>query len=108
MAYCYINCSLAFPGYTFQSVCPIIIAVFNTTTAAPMSVLVQSDSISAIFDYFSPPADGSKPWMHIDVDPKTRKRPQNWDYSNVPVNVENVRGLEGKAGNVVQVVMTNC
>lgn len=45
--------------------------------------------------YFSPPADGSTPYTHINADPATGVRKQNWVrelHDNVPV--ENIRGKE--------------
>jgi len=57
-----------------------------------MSVIVQS--ISTTLDYFTPPADGSKPWLMHDADPRTGVRAKNWVQASIPTNVENVRGKE--------------
>lgn len=45
--------------------------------------------------YFAPPPDGSQPYTHINADPATGVRKQNWErelHDNVPI--ENLRGKE--------------
>ncbi|KAH9171727.1 hypothetical protein EDB89DRAFT_2114397 [Lactarius sanguifluus] len=48
--------------------------------------------VDTTLKYFTPPADGSKPWMNINVDPTTGERASNWEYTTHPVKVENLRG----------------
>lgn len=55
----------------------------------------MSDTTTAELFYFSPPADGSKPFTHIDADPLTGERSKNWKSVPHQIPVENVRGQEG-------------
>jgi len=50
--------------------------------------------VSSKFLFFSPPADGSRPWYNIDYDPITGIRHQNWEYEPHFLDVENIRGKE--------------
>ncbi|TBU59309.1 hypothetical protein BD310DRAFT_877297 [Dichomitus squalens] len=52
------------------------------------------DSVTATLHYFEPPADGSKPFIHINADPKTGVRPQNFETRTHQVEIENLRGKE--------------
>ncbi|KAH9067009.1 hypothetical protein EDB83DRAFT_2314989 [Lactarius deliciosus] len=38
--------------------------------------------VDTTLQYFTPPADGSKPWMSINVDPSTGERASNWEYTD--------------------------
>ncbi|KAH9065040.1 hypothetical protein EDB87DRAFT_1756471 [Lactarius vividus] len=42
--------------------------------------------------YFTPPADGSKPWTSTSVDPITGEWVSNWEYATHAAKVENLRG----------------
>ncbi|PSR73919.1 hypothetical protein PHLCEN_2v10277 [Hermanssonia centrifuga] len=45
--------------------------------------------------YFAPPADGSKPYTHVNADPATGVRQQNWiKESHDNIEIENLRGKE--------------
>jgi len=57
-----------------------------------MSVAVQA--VPSNLNYFTPPADGSKPYTHTDADPKTGLRKRNWEFEIISKNIENVRGSE--------------
>ncbi|KAH8999714.1 hypothetical protein EDB92DRAFT_1790171 [Lactarius akahatsu] len=48
--------------------------------------------VDTTLEYFTPPADGSKPWTSINVDPTTGERASNWEYATHAVKVENLRG----------------
>ena len=50
------------------------------------------DSVSATLFYFSPPADGAKPYIWINADPSRPQR--NWDTVAHAVQIENLRGKE--------------
>ncbi|KAG8711405.1 hypothetical protein FRC11_002862 [Ceratobasidium sp. 423] len=47
--------------------------------------------IETHINYFTPPADGSKPYQWVD---EVEEPPRNWTAAQVPVKVENVRGRE--------------
>ena len=49
-------------------------------------------SVSAKLFYFSPPADGAKPYIWINADPSRPQR--NWDTVAHAVQSENLRGKE--------------
>jgi len=57
-----------------------------------MSVAVQA--VPSTLNYFTPPADGSKPYTHINADPITGVRERNYEYSPITKNIENVRESE--------------
>ncbi|KAI9436951.1 hypothetical protein H4582DRAFT_2058416 [Lactarius indigo] len=48
--------------------------------------------VDTTLKYFTPPADGSKPWTNINVDPVTGVRGSNWEYTTLNVKIENLRG----------------
>ena len=52
------------------------------------------DSVKATLLYSEPPTDGSKPYIHINADPKTGVRPQNFETFPHEVEIENIRGKE--------------
>jgi hypothetical protein len=58
-----------------------------------MSVAVQA--VPAPLHYFTPPIDGTKPFLYIDADPTTGLRKQNWEHSIITKNIENIRESEG-------------
>lgn len=54
-----------------------------------------TDIVSAELVYFSPPPDGSKPFIHINADISTGVRKQNWVREpHADVQIENLRGKE--------------
>lgn len=57
---------------------------------------VAVDNVSTSMNYFQPPLDGTKPWVVVDVDPKTGERPSNFTQEVRQVDVENVRGRENE------------
>lgn len=52
------------------------------------------DIVKAKLQYFVPPADGSKPYNTVNVDPDTGEREKNYTMERYDVEVENVRGKE--------------
>jgi hypothetical protein len=62
----------------------------SSTPTTPIS------SVEGELNYFTPPADGSKAYYYINVDPITKIRKQNWVFSKVTKNIENARGKERK------------
>jgi hypothetical protein len=58
-----------------------------------MPVAVQA--VPALLHYFTPPVDGTKPVIYVDVDPTTGERKRNWEHSIITKNIENIRGSEG-------------
>ncbi|KAI6157164.1 hypothetical protein BKA82DRAFT_13262 [Pisolithus tinctorius] len=44
--------------------------------------------------YFSPPADGSRAFAHINADPATGERPKNWNEDIRVAQIEDIRGKE--------------
>ena len=54
----------------------------------------MADVVKAKLNYFVPPADGSKPFNTVNVDPKTGEREKNYTLEKYDVEVENVRGKE--------------
>lgn len=50
--------------------------------------------VKAKLQYFVPPADGSKPYNTVNVDPATGEREKNYTMERYDVEVENVRGKE--------------
>lgn len=56
--------------------------------------MTVSNTITAELVYFAPPKDGSKPFTHINADPLTGQRPQNWTQEPHEVQIENLRGKE--------------
>jgi hypothetical protein len=57
-----------------------------------MPVPSEPRFVDATLRYFTPPADGSKAWSHINADPTTAECPSNWQYETHAVQVENLRG----------------
>lgn len=55
---------------------------------------MSSNTVTAELMYFTPPSDGSKPFIHINADPVTGKRAQNWVEESHLVEIENIRGKE--------------
>ena len=53
-----------------------------------------ADTVTTTLQYFSPPHDGSKPYIHINADPSTGKRIRNWETVSHEREIENVRGKE--------------
>ncbi len=56
--------------------------------------ITTTDTVTATLHYFTPPEDGSAPYIYINADPTTGRRQRNWE--NVPreVQIENIRGRE--------------
>jgi len=52
--------------------------------------------VSAEMKYFTPPADGSKPWTNINTDESSGERPRNYEYKSFDTRVENIRGQESQ------------
>jgi hypothetical protein len=57
-----------------------------------MTVSSEPHFVDTTLRYFTPPADGSKAWSNINVDPITGERASNWEYKTHTVKVENLRG----------------
>ncbi|RPD65551.1 hypothetical protein L226DRAFT_479784 [Lentinus tigrinus ALCF2SS1-7] len=53
-----------------------------------------ADTVTATLHYFSPPEDGSKPYIYINADASTGQRQRNWVTVPHEVQVENIRGKE--------------
>lgn len=53
-----------------------------------------ADTVTATLHYFSPPPDGSKPYIYINAD-ATGERQRNWVTVPHQVQIENIRGKEG-------------
>lgn len=53
-----------------------------------------SNTVTANLVYFQPPADGSKAYTHINADPVTGVREQNWVKEPHNTEIENIRGKE--------------
>ncbi|KAI1798151.1 hypothetical protein LXA43DRAFT_1056374 [Ganoderma leucocontextum] len=53
-----------------------------------------ADTVPASLCYFSPPPDGSKPFIHINADPSTGQRQRNWVMVPHNSEIENIRGKE--------------
>lgn len=51
-------------------------------------------STAAKLIYFSPPADGSRAFSHVNADPATGERPKNWNEDVRVVQIEDIRGKE--------------
>jgi hypothetical protein len=58
-----------------------------------MPVSSEPRFVDTTLRYFTPPADGSKAWSHINADPTTAECLSNWEYKIHAVQVENLRGL---------------
>jgi len=54
----------------------------------------MADTVKTTLNYFSPPADGSRPYTVVDADPATGERQTNWTRLPHEVEVENLRGKE--------------
>jgi len=50
--------------------------------------------VTAELRYFTPPADGSKPWTNIDADETTGERKRNFIQKDIAMQIENIRGKE--------------
>ena len=55
---------------------------------------ITPNTVPAELVYFLPPADGSRPYTHINADPATGVRQQNWIRVPHNVQIENIRGKE--------------
>ncbi|OSX61030.1 hypothetical protein POSPLADRAFT_1057973 [Postia placenta MAD-698-R-SB12] len=53
------------------------------------------NTIQAELNYFSPPTDGSKPYININADPATGVRQRNFDSEPHIIDIENIRGEQG-------------
>ena len=53
-----------------------------------------ADTVPTSLHYFSPPPDGSKPYIHINADPSTGERLRNWVVVPHNADIENIRGKE--------------
>lgn len=53
-----------------------------------------SNRVRSILEYYTPPADGSKAYTYINVDPVTKERQKNWMEDRVEKEIEDVRGKE--------------
>jgi hypothetical protein len=52
---------------------------------------MSSSEVESSLNYFSPPADGSKPWVEITQNPGAKERAQNWEKIPHTLHVENIR-----------------
>jgi hypothetical protein len=69
-----------------------VIADPHCIQTADMTVSSEPHFVDTTLRYFTPPADGSKAWSNINVDPTTGERASNWEYRTHAVKVENLRG----------------
>ncbi|KAM5533868.1 hypothetical protein V8D89_009287 [Ganoderma adspersum] len=53
-----------------------------------------ADTVPVSLNYFSPPPDGSKPYISINVDASTGERARNWTTVARDAEIENIRGKE--------------
>ncbi|KAI0746840.1 hypothetical protein C8Q80DRAFT_1105202 [Daedaleopsis nitida] len=53
-----------------------------------------ADTVTATLNYFTPPEDGSAPYIYINADPSTGRRQRNWEVVPHEVEIENIRGRE--------------
>ncbi|KAI0360623.1 hypothetical protein OH77DRAFT_703577 [Trametes cingulata] len=53
-----------------------------------------ADTVTATLHYFTPPEDGSAPYIYINADTKTGRRQRNWETAPHDVEIENIRGKE--------------
>ncbi|TFK84967.1 hypothetical protein K466DRAFT_654481 [Polyporus arcularius HHB13444] len=53
-----------------------------------------TDTVTATLHYFTPPEDGTKPYIYINADPSSGKRQRNWTTVPHEVQIENIRGRE--------------
>ncbi|RDX54569.1 hypothetical protein OH76DRAFT_1373371 [Lentinus brumalis] len=53
-----------------------------------------TDTVTATLHYFTPPEDGTKPYIYINADPSSGKRQRNWTTVPHEVQIENLRGRE--------------
>jgi len=61
-----------------------------------MTFSSEPQDVSTTLYYFTPPADGSKPFSEINTDPVTGKRNSNWEREEHEKVVTNLRGKEGR------------
>ncbi|KAI0310447.1 hypothetical protein OF83DRAFT_1070509 [Amylostereum chailletii] len=59
-------------------------------------LLSSSDTVTSTLRYFTPPADGSKPYQYINSSPLTKQRERNWQFVEHAVDIENLRGKENE------------
>ncbi len=52
----------------------------------------MTDTVTIDALYVVPPADGSKPYIHINADPATGRTRQNYTQEHYAVDIENLRG----------------
>lgn len=57
---------------------------------------MAANTVSASLNYFQPPLDDSKPWIEVDIDPKTGDRRTNFSQEKRQFEIENVRGRENE------------
>jgi hypothetical protein len=56
---------------------------------------MSTKTVHTSLNYFSPPADGSKPYTLINApDPASGQRQRNWDFNEQEVEIEDIRGNE--------------
>lgn len=56
--------------------------------------MTVSNTVTTDLLYFSPPSDGSKPYLMVNADPVTGIRDQNWVRVSHKAQIENIRGKE--------------
>lgn len=57
---------------------------------------MATNTVTSTLYYFQPPLDDSKPWVEVDIDPKTGNRPSNFSQEERQFDIENVRGRENE------------
>jgi hypothetical protein len=57
-----------------------------------MTVSSEPHFVDTTLRYFTPPADGSKAWTNLNIDPTTGEPTSNWEHEPHAVKVENLRG----------------
>ncbi|KAF8584676.1 hypothetical protein K439DRAFT_1633390 [Ramaria rubella] len=68
----------------------------STTATITTKTTAQADTVPATLLYFSPPADGAHPYLIVNADPITGKQESNFTQEAHTVDIENIRGKEGK------------
>jgi len=56
--------------------------------------IAMANTVNTTLVYFVPPADGSKPYIHINADSASGERPKNYTQEPYDVDIENLRGKE--------------
>jgi hypothetical protein len=66
--------------------------IFHSASHFYTQFTMSTTTVTTKLTYFTLPADGSKPWVDINVDSATGKRGQNWEPTEHIAEVEDLRG----------------